>query len=156
MALDHAGTPAQLPAVGVAVCDVEVAVLDFEDEGELVECEVLVVVFVVVGGGGGGGADAPPVSAFFAATSYRPFAIPPNEVKDQGGVGGPMSATSTSIGISQKKIKERKHIISHPKSNSRGANNRERKKKKSTHHTPDSHPTSSRRRSSRTAPSSAR
>lgn len=43
--------------------------LDFEDEGELVECEVLVVV-----GGGGGGADAPPVSAFFAATSYRPFA----------------------------------------------------------------------------------
>lgn len=47
--------------------------LDFEDEGELVECEVLVVV-VVGGGGGGGGADAPPVSAFFAATSYRPFA----------------------------------------------------------------------------------
>lgn len=69
MALDHAGTPAQLPAVGVAECDVEVVVLDFEDEGELVECEVLVVV-----GGGGGGADAPPVSAFFAATSYRPFA----------------------------------------------------------------------------------
>lgn len=72
MALDHAGTPAQLPAVGVAECDVEVVVLDFEDEGELVECEVLVV--VGGGGGGGGGADAPPVSAFFAATSYRPFA----------------------------------------------------------------------------------
>ena len=74
IALDHAATPAQFPAVGVDVWEVvvvEEVVLEVDDEDDVLEEEeeeVLEEEVVVVG------AEAPPVSAFFAETSYRPFA----------------------------------------------------------------------------------
>ena len=72
IALDHAATPAQFPAVGVDVWEVVVVVVfDVDVDDEVFDEEVVVLEeeeVVVVG------AEAPPVSAFFAETSYRPFA----------------------------------------------------------------------------------